>query len=291
MTTAAIYARFSTDRQSESSIEAQERLCRLRAEALGLQVVIVHADRAVSGSVPVAKREAGRALLADALAGKSRLVVRSNEKLAHTFEHGMNGWTATGDALRTGPRRALHSSDVLSPRADKLFDTFMHIDGAYWALPIRVLAEASANPAMTLPIVNDPKEWSLSQLTYVLFGPGVWWLRDVVGLEGRHFLDSGLLGDLQTGTLRSLPFVAVDEVCFSVGGGQNGAGVRLYLPDTPPRVVNGQREEVLRRQCLPIGGKPGAVLEIFDESTAPFAHVLFDDLECWKDGVSVPCAG
>ena len=75
MTHAAIYARFSTDRQSESSIDAQERLCRLRAEALGLQVVIVHADRAVSGSVPVAKREAGRALLADALAGRFKVLL------------------------------------------------------------------------------------------------------------------------------------------------------------------------------------------------------------------------
>jgi len=34
MTSAAIYARFSTDKQSETSIDDQARICRKRAEAL-----------------------------------------------------------------------------------------------------------------------------------------------------------------------------------------------------------------------------------------------------------------
>jgi site-specific DNA recombinase len=71
----AIYARFSSDRQSETSIEAQERLCRARADALGLHVVAVHADLAISGAVPVERRPGGKALLADALAGRFTVLV------------------------------------------------------------------------------------------------------------------------------------------------------------------------------------------------------------------------
>ncbi|MEO8302530.1 MAG: recombinase family protein [Betaproteobacteria bacterium] len=38
---AIIYARYSTDRQRETSIEDQSRVCRTRAEALALVVVAV----------------------------------------------------------------------------------------------------------------------------------------------------------------------------------------------------------------------------------------------------------
>ena len=65
---AAIYARFSTDKQSETSIDDQARICRKRAEALGFGIVATHADHAVSGAMRVADRPGGRAMLADMLA-------------------------------------------------------------------------------------------------------------------------------------------------------------------------------------------------------------------------------
>ena len=46
---AVIYARFSTDKQREESIEAQERACREYAAAHGYSVSAVYADRAASG--------------------------------------------------------------------------------------------------------------------------------------------------------------------------------------------------------------------------------------------------
>lgn len=83
MTRAALYARFSTDRQSDTSIEAQARLCRARASVLGLEVVAEHADQAVSGSVPLDHRPGGRALLADALAHRfDVLLVESLDRLS-----------------------------------------------------------------------------------------------------------------------------------------------------------------------------------------------------------------
>src|SRR5690349_22541688 len=65
---AAIYARFSTDKQSETSIEDQARSCRARADALGFEIVATYADHAVSGAVPVEQRPSGTAMLAAAAA-------------------------------------------------------------------------------------------------------------------------------------------------------------------------------------------------------------------------------
>lgn len=81
--TAAIYARFSTDRQSEASLDDQYRVCAARAAADGLVITAKHGDNGVSGSVPVAQRPGGRALLADALAGRITVVlVESLDRLS-----------------------------------------------------------------------------------------------------------------------------------------------------------------------------------------------------------------
>ncbi len=47
---AAIYARYSSDRQSEQSTEDQVRLCRARAEHEGWTIVDVFPDVALSGA-------------------------------------------------------------------------------------------------------------------------------------------------------------------------------------------------------------------------------------------------
>lgn len=49
MLNAVIYARFSTDRQTEDSIHAQVRACREYAARHDLQVTEVYADEAISG--------------------------------------------------------------------------------------------------------------------------------------------------------------------------------------------------------------------------------------------------
>lgn len=67
---ACIYARYSSERQAETSLDDQIRRARDRAQHLGLTVVGTHADNAISGSTPVASRPAGKALLADVLASR-----------------------------------------------------------------------------------------------------------------------------------------------------------------------------------------------------------------------------
>lgn len=47
---AVIYARFSTEHQTESSIADQERVCRRYAEQHGLSVVAVFSDEGISGA-------------------------------------------------------------------------------------------------------------------------------------------------------------------------------------------------------------------------------------------------
>src|SRR5665213_2039418 len=75
MTTAAIYARFSTDKQRETSVDDQAQVCRKRAEELGIVVTAVHADNGISGSTLVDSRPGGRALLADAIAARFDILV------------------------------------------------------------------------------------------------------------------------------------------------------------------------------------------------------------------------
>ena len=66
--TAAIYCRYSTDKQREASIEDQARNCRRIAEREGWQIAKTYQDQAVSGSRT--DRAGYQAMLADAKAGK-----------------------------------------------------------------------------------------------------------------------------------------------------------------------------------------------------------------------------
>ena len=53
MTRAALYARYSSDNQSEASIEDQFRLCRNHARREGWQIVESYEDAAISGASTV----------------------------------------------------------------------------------------------------------------------------------------------------------------------------------------------------------------------------------------------
>jgi DNA invertase Pin-like site-specific DNA recombinase len=75
MIRASLYARYSTDRQRETSIDDQLRAARERARREGWQVVAQHSDEGISGSTPVALRPGGKALLADALAGRFDVLI------------------------------------------------------------------------------------------------------------------------------------------------------------------------------------------------------------------------
>lgn len=72
---AALYARFSTDKQKESSIEDQHRLGRKRCEAEGWGEPLTFADTETSGSTPVNLRPGGKLLLTSALAGEFEVLV------------------------------------------------------------------------------------------------------------------------------------------------------------------------------------------------------------------------
>ena len=71
----ALYARYSTDKQRETSIDDQLRKARELAEREGWQIVAQHADEGISGSTPVGLRKGGKALLADMLAGRFDVLI------------------------------------------------------------------------------------------------------------------------------------------------------------------------------------------------------------------------
>ena len=80
---AIIYARFSTDKQRESSIEDQAEICRRLATSQGISVIAVYGDDGISGSTPVQQRPGGAKLMADALAGRfDVLIVESLDRLS-----------------------------------------------------------------------------------------------------------------------------------------------------------------------------------------------------------------
>ena len=95
---AVIYARYSTDKQRETSIDDAVGVP-LRAEVLHVRVSSVHADDGISGSTPVAARPGGRALLADAIAGRFQILLLESldrlsrdlveqETIVRRLEHG-----------------------------------------------------------------------------------------------------------------------------------------------------------------------------------------------------------
>jgi site-specific DNA recombinase len=92
MTTAAIYARYSSDLQRDASIEDQIRLCKERAKREGWRVINCYTDHAISGASLI--RPGMQMLLQDAQAGKFEVIVseaidrlsRDQEDIAHIYK-------------------------------------------------------------------------------------------------------------------------------------------------------------------------------------------------------------
>jgi site-specific DNA recombinase len=90
---AVIYARYSSDLQSPSSIEDQVRVCRERVDREGWTYLNAYCDRAVSGASRL--RASYQTLLEDARRGAFDVVVaealdrlsRDQEDVAHLFKH------------------------------------------------------------------------------------------------------------------------------------------------------------------------------------------------------------
>src|SRR5262245_29226744 len=81
----AIYARYSSDKQSETSIADQVRLCRARAQREGWNVVEVYSDAAMSGTSK--DRPAYLQMVSDALSGQFNLVLaEAMDRLARSLE-------------------------------------------------------------------------------------------------------------------------------------------------------------------------------------------------------------
>ena len=81
MTRAATYARYSTDRQSDKSLEDQARNCRERAAREGWTIAATYADRGISGAT--SNRPGYQDMLAAALAGEfEALIVDDMSRLA-----------------------------------------------------------------------------------------------------------------------------------------------------------------------------------------------------------------
>src|SRR5262245_38386346 len=83
---AAIYSRFSTDRQNESSIEDQERVCGEYAARHGWTVAERYSDQSISGAA-LGNRPGFLRMRADAMAGRfDVLLVTDTTRLARSHD-------------------------------------------------------------------------------------------------------------------------------------------------------------------------------------------------------------
>ena len=84
---AAIYARYSSDRQHERSIDDQVALCEKQLTSLGASLTEVYADYAISGA-HLASRPSASRMLADAAAGGFDIVItEALDRLSRDQEH------------------------------------------------------------------------------------------------------------------------------------------------------------------------------------------------------------
>jgi len=131
MKTVAIYARYSTDLQSDASIEDQIRICKERARANGWHVVNCYTDHAVSGASMM--RPGIQIMMQDAQAGKFNLVLaealdrlsRDQEDIAGIYKR-LQFAGAEIETIGEGPISNLHiglkgtmNAMFLSDLADK----------------------------------------------------------------------------------------------------------------------------------------------------------------------------
>ena len=73
MIKAAIYARYSSDKQNEQSIEGQMRYCKKYAEDHDMEIVSEYIDRAISGTTE--NRPAFKRMMKDSLQTKWDVVL------------------------------------------------------------------------------------------------------------------------------------------------------------------------------------------------------------------------
>ena len=85
---AAVYTRYSSDRQSELSTQAQIRACREYAESNGIEIVHVYSDEAISGTEEKTdSREKYQALLEDAKKKVfDMILIHKHDRIARSLE-------------------------------------------------------------------------------------------------------------------------------------------------------------------------------------------------------------
>lgn len=126
------------------------------------------------------------------------------------------------------------------------------------------------------PFLSTQPVWNLNQ-------------QDIFGQEG-SFINTytPTLGDQATGRALSEPFLLVgDKIILRVGGGRNQEYLRVSLLVSGQRVASatGHNFEVLGRRVWDIYPYQGqeAQLEIVDEATGPWGHILVDEISQVSD--------
>jgi site-specific DNA recombinase len=119
---AALYARYSTEKQSADSIEDQHRVCARLAERHGFTVIERFGDAAVSGGT--SERAGYQALLAAARAGRFKVIVA--EDTSRLWRNLAEQWRAVAELLDAGVHIVTQDIDTRSEN----FKILLSVHGA-----------------------------------------------------------------------------------------------------------------------------------------------------------------
>jgi site-specific DNA recombinase len=126
---AALYARFSSDLQSDASIDDQLRLCRLRADREGWRVVGDFSDKASSRALR--NRQGVDALLAEVERGRVDIVLtESLDRLSRDLEHVANIYK----------RITFHNAQIITLSEGVVTDMHVGLRGTMASLYLKDLA-------------------------------------------------------------------------------------------------------------------------------------------------------
>ncbi len=216
MENAVIYARYSSDKQTEESIEAQVRACREYAERHGLYVKNVYADEAVSGKGnKTASRKQYQRLLRDCDKGAVKtILIHKYDRIARNLGEHVN---LEARLKADGTRLVAVAQDFGTSSEAKIMRALM------WSLSEYYIDNLASETRKGL------RETALKGLHTGGYPPFGW---DVVGEKGnRHYQ----INDMEAGYVRKIFDAA-----------QSGEGFAALIEEMEAAGIKGKRGKPIR---------------------------------------------
>ena len=186
MKRAVIYARYSSDKQREESIDAQVRACKAYCLRHHYLVTKIYADEAKSGR-DIAKRDAYNQMIADATEGKFDIIIF--HKIDRNSRNEFNYYTLQHTLARLGVEYAYAQQEISNTPEGKFSEAMLVAQAAYFSRNLALEVKKGLNenaykaqfnggkPPLGYKIVDkhyeiEPREAEAVRLIYQLYLAG-----------------------------------------------------------------------------------------------------------------------